>query len=72
MLTKDPERPSLFDKTREMVTHRSRVLTLEKISEDTGLSLSWLRYFTQERCTDSRSERIQCLYEYMAGKNLDY
>ena len=69
---KPVERPSLFEVTRTMLIRRDRTLTLERIENETGLSRSWLAYLTTRKCQDSRSQRIQKLYEYLSGNKLDY
>lgn len=59
----------LLEKTIELYNSRSRLLTNEKIAEDTGLNYNWLITFTSKE--EPGVGRIEALYEYLSGKKLE-
>ena len=61
---------TLFRKTLELIQTRSVRLTLRKISEDTGLSESWLEGFHEGRIQNPSVNRVQKLYEYLTNSTL--
>ena len=64
-------KPSLLDRTRELLADRRRTLTLRMISEDTGLSYAFLYHLSADNASDYGVRKVQTLYEYLAGRSLD-
>jgi hypothetical protein len=62
----------LTEKTKELLRNRPRTLEYSKISQDTGISLSWLNMFANDRIADPRASRIETLYNYLSSKKLEY
>lgn len=50
--------------------NRSTKITYQKVVEDTGLSLGWLQGFVTYPEKGYGVDKIQKLYEYLAGKPL--
>ena len=48
-----------------MLQGRDRRLSLEKIAEDTGLTLSWLRAFQAEQINDPSFTKLEALANYL-------
>lgn len=60
----------LLDKTLELFKDRPRSMTFEDISKETGLPIGWLGTLGQGRNGHSVT-RIETLYTYLSGKELD-
>ena len=63
---------TLMSETRRLLRIRPRDMTLQEISEATGLTYSWLANLSAspERCTEYTGWRLQKLYEFLSGKPL--
>lgn len=62
---------SLHERTLHLLAHRPRNLTYEKIAEDIGINVFWIRAFARQKNDDPGVNKVQSLYEYLAGKSLD-
>jgi transcriptional regulator with XRE-family HTH domain len=65
------ERGTLYLKTIELLKHRPITLSLERIEKDTGLPKGWLASILRRSDLSPSVDRIQRLYEYLAGKPLN-
>lgn len=62
---------SLVTRTRELYVARPREVTQLKIAADTGLSIHWINQFAMQRDHEPGVNKVQTLYEYLAGKKLE-
>lgn len=63
---------SLRDNTYKLLKNRNIQITLEKISNDTSLSVSWLEMFSRNGgIKDPSVNKVQTLYEYLTGSKLE-
>ena len=62
---KRPKKPTLAEKTLEMLTTRSRVITCEQIAKSIGCSTSWLYSFQSGEIPDPSVNTIQALYDFL-------
>jgi|LakMenEpi03Aug12_release.lakeMendotaPanAssembly.Ray.scaffolds.fasta_scaffold667821_1 hypothetical protein len=70
MTVKKPK-TQLADITLELLRNRRRTLTYEQISNDTGLTVSFLQSLGGSGDGEHASvSRMQALYEYLSGKPL--
>ncbi len=66
--TPTEEYSSLFVRTKELLHEDSR--SLQKIADESGIPLQWIRNFSYNRGVDVSVHRVQKLYEFLAGKDL--
>lgn len=59
---------NLLQTTRDLFVTRPRTLTLAKIAEGTGLTLDWLRTFSQDRSDDYGVRKVQTLYDFLLAR----
>lgn len=59
---------SLMSETLRLLKERNQ--TLPEIQAATGISWYWLRRFSSHEFKDPGVNRVQRLYEYLAGKKL--
>ncbi len=59
---------SLMTETQRLLKQRSR--TLLDVANDTGIPFYWLRKFHYGEIDNPSVNRVQKLYEYLAGKKL--
>lgn len=64
-------KPSLLDRTRELLIKRPRTVTLRRIADDTGLTFGFLHHLSSGRTRDPGVNDVQKLYEYLSGRTLD-
>lgn len=67
-----PSRPSLHQRTRLLLIHRPRTVTLDEISAATDVSVAWLDSIVADRTKEPSVNSIQRLYEYLSGQELSY
>ena len=61
----------LYECTLKLLRMRPRTVTLDAISNDTGLSSSWLSSLLgKSPPTDPSVKKIERLYTYLSGKDL--
>jgi hypothetical protein len=65
-----PETSTLRDTTIQLLENRSRMLTIEKISSDTGLSEDFLYNFGAGKRPNASVNKVQTLYEYLTNAPL--
>ena len=70
-MTKSIYSTRLRDRTLYLVQERPARIKLTRIARDTGLPLSWLSAFTRGEIDEPSVCRIECLYEYLTGKQLE-
>lgn len=61
---------SLRSKTYELLKNRNNLLTLKKITEDTGISEQWLSRFNQNQIKNPSVDIVQTLYQYLTNTEL--
>jgi hypothetical protein len=66
------KRLSLVEKTRELLVHRKRTLTIEIIAKHLGCSGNWVSMFATGKIENPGANIIQELYELLAEKPLEY
>lgn len=65
------QKPTLRLKTFELLRNRPASMKLKDIAEATDLSLPWIKMFNRKGNQQASSgDRLQTLYEYLAGKPL--
>lgn len=64
-----PEPGTLMSRTITLLRERNE--TLPHITEKTGIPFYWLRKFAGGEIDDPGVNRIQKLYEYLAGRKLE-
>lgn len=57
--------------THELLRQRPRTLTLDKIAEDTGLTIYWLMHYSGNANCDPGVSKVETLYEYLTKTKLD-
>lgn len=62
---------SLVTRTKELMKERPRHLTIAVISSKTGLTVGWLQSFSATGEKDPGANRVQTLYEFLTGKQLE-
>ena len=65
-----PTPSPLTVRTRELLKHRDRTLTMRKIAADTNLSIRFLESFAYDHSQDYGTNRVTVLYEYLSGKKV--
>ena len=60
----------LHTRTLQLVKNRPRTLTLEQIKTDTGLSLAWLKAFSQGLTPDPGVNKVELLFIYLMKATL--
>lgn len=69
----EEKRKTLLDRTIELLRHRDRTVTYEKIREATGCSDAFLSTLVSADPPKNPSvDSIQRLYEFLSGKELQY
>lgn len=72
---KEPEQGAVFDQTGSLMRRTMEMLRergdLLKIYTDTKISFYWLRKFANGEFRNPSVNRVQYLYEYLTGKQLD-
>lgn len=63
-------RSKLYVRTLELLRNRPRSQTLAVVSQDTGLPKEWLIAIISRPETSPGVDRIEVLYEYLSGKQL--
>ena len=63
---------SFHEHTRALFTNRPITETLDRISEETGLSKRWLSEFGTKDDLDPGVSRVQTLYEYLSKNKLQF
>lgn len=61
----------LHERTLELVTNRPRDLTYEVIAEATGLDADWINAFRNGRIKDPGVSKVEKLYTFLSGRELD-
>jgi hypothetical protein len=61
----------LAAKTRELLQNRPRTLTYPKIYADTGITEAWLSDFVGDSNRDYGINKVELLYTYLTGTNLE-
>ena len=56
------------DEARNLLENRHRKVTYQKISDDTGLPVSWLKHFAMGILEDPGVNRIETLTEYLNAR----
>jgi transcriptional regulator with XRE-family HTH domain len=72
MVKKFNRRPTLAEKTRELLQNRRRTLTIAEISYRLGVSENWVSLFATGKISDPSVNTIQDLYELLTGQHLEY
>ena len=67
--TPESEHGSLFVRTRELLRVDPR--PLDQIGKESGIPYLWLRDFSRGALSDSSVHRIQKLYEFLKGVELE-
>jgi hypothetical protein len=62
---------SLMIETHKLLKARSKEQTLPVISDATGIPFYWLRKFIGLEVSDPSVNRVQKLYEYLKGRQLE-
>lgn len=62
--------PQLQARTYDLLINRARTLTIEKISEATGISASWLAKFSTGNVKDPSVNTVETLYVFLTGTPL--
>lgn len=62
--------PQIAKRTREHLRNRPRTLTVEKIAEDTGLTVAWINDFSSSPERDHGVSKVETLYFYLKGEKL--
>lgn len=57
-------------KTLHYLKTRPREMTLKQVSEATQVPLSWIKMFSYTRVEHPSAPRVEKLYEYLSGKEL--
>lgn len=61
----------LVKTTRDLLTQRPRTLTLQRISEETGIEYRWVQDFgIRDPRRGWNVYHVEKLYEYLSGKTL--
>lgn len=68
-MTKKDEALSLLVRTRELI--RASDTPLLTIYKESGISFYWLKKFRDNEIKDPSVNRVQKLYEYLTGKELE-
>jgi len=63
--------PRLLEHTHNLLITRPRNLTIEQITETTGISSSWLAKFASGSVKDPSVNTVEQLYVYLSNKPLD-
>ena len=66
-----PNDSILLKRTRLLLRHRDRTITVAKIADDTGLKTRFIHSVIYETNGDYGVNSLTVLYEYMAGKKLE-
>lgn len=61
----------LATRTREALAARPRVLTYEVIAEECGVSARWVQQFAADTIADPGVAKVEALYTFLTGKELD-
>ena len=61
----------LLERTKYLLENRPRTLHLEKIAQETGLGMSWLKMLSAGRIVNPGVTHIETLYVFLSGKELD-
>lgn len=61
----------LANKTWEHLRARSRLVTYAHISEATGVSVRWLEAFAACQVKDPSCAKVELIYEFLTGAELD-
>lgn len=64
-------RSSLKEKTEALAWERLRITTLKDLSEQTGLSATWLHTFAHGKLKLADVGKTQKLYEFLTNKKLE-
>jgi hypothetical protein len=62
---------SLRRKTLELVQNRPARIKLKTIADDLGLPMAWLSAFSRGELEAPNVDRVQLIWEYMTGRELD-
>jgi hypothetical protein len=65
-------RPTLRERTYDLLRTRSFQTSVGKICRETGLSRGFVEDFSRGRTKDPSADRVQVLYEYLSGRQLEY
>lgn len=60
----------LRDCTLNLLINRPKPMTLQKIADETPLSVEWLKAFQTGKINDPSAGKIETLYEFLSGKCL--
>jgi hypothetical protein len=66
------KRADFLVRTLDHLKNRPRTLTLQTISEDTGLPIGWLWSIINNDEADPSVSRIVALYEYLTKSKLEF
>lgn len=61
----------LHKKTLELLHNRPRTMTYEYIAEQTGLTFWWIQYFAKQKDKDPGVNKVETLYVFLSGRELD-
>lgn len=62
--------PTLREATLELLKNRPRRRTLELIANEANVPPSWLRLFASGKHQGAAVDRVQAVYELLAGRKL--
>lgn len=61
----------LLEKTQYLLENRPRTLHLQKISQETGINISWLKMLSANRIDNPGVKQVEQLYVYLSGTSLE-
>lgn len=61
----------LATRTREALAARPRIVTYEVIAEECGVSVRWIQQFASDTIADPGVHKVEALYNFLTGKELD-
>ena len=63
---------TLHERTRELLQKRPRGVTLRVIAAESGLSYTFVHAMSRKESSDPGVNKTQQLFEYLAGRPLEY